>query len=272
MTNLSTYTVKSGDTLWGISHQSGVDINTLAKLNHLHGKSLHTLRIGQLITLPASTAQYDTALTINIKNITFKAIKNAQLKLTYDNQTHEVKSDINGTVKDVLINDHALGIKIEFKGIDHKWITIADHKTLPLGHKTLTITSRQMVLKGAYYVKPGAQQQSKTDLKNELKRTNINVHIQPQGAIPKPVFKPVNAPKSVIKETRADGGVPVHFAAPIFTEANLFLSPGNEKYRKLILASADRYGFTPHALAALLDAEAATTKGAWGNPPINNRS
>lgn len=269
MTQQTTYTVKSGDTLWGLSHQTGVDINTLAKLNHLHGKALHTLHIGQKIVLPASTAQHDTVLTINIKNITFEPIKNALLKLTYDNQTHEIKADTNGTVKDVQIDDHALGIKIEFKGIDSQWITIAEHKTLPLGHKTLTITSRQMVIKGTYFGKPGAQRQTKTDLKNEVKRSNTNVHIQPQGATPKPVLKPVDAPKPMVKETRIEGGIPAHFIAPIFTEANLLLSPKNEKYRKLILASAKRYDLTPHALAALVDAEAAKTKGAWDEKSFN---
>lgn len=269
MTQQTTYTVKSGDNLWGLSHQTGVDINTLAKLNHLHGKALHTLHIGQKIVLPDSTAQHDTVLTINIKNINFEPIKNALLKLTYDNKTTEIKADTNGTVKDIHIDDHALGIKIEFKGIDGQWITIAEHKTLPLGHKTLTITSRQMVIKGTYYTKPGAQRQSKSDLKNEVKRTNTNVHIQPQGATSKPVTKPVDAPKPIVKETRIEGGIPAHFIAPIFTGANLLLSPENEKYRKLILASAKRYDLTPYALAALVDAEAAKTKGAWDEKSFN---
>ncbi|BBP01641.1 LysM peptidoglycan-binding domain-containing M23 family metallopeptidase [Sulfuriferula nivalis] len=272
MTQQTSYTVKSGDTLWGISHQSGVDINTLAKLNHLHGKTLHTLHIGQVIALPASTVQHDTVLTINIKNINFEPIKNAPLKLTYDNQTHEVKADSNGTVKDVLIYDHSHGFKIEFKGIDSQWVTIADHKTLPLGHKTLTVTSRQMVIKGTYYAKPGAQRQSKVDLKNEVKRANTNVHIQPQGATPKPVAKPVDAPKPMIKETRIEGGIPAHFVAPIFTEANLLLSPANEKYRKLILASAKRYDLAPHALAALIDAEANKINGSWDEKSINKET
>jgi murein DD-endopeptidase MepM/ murein hydrolase activator NlpD len=272
MTQQTSYTVKSGDTLWGISHQSGVDINTLAKLNHLHGKALHTLHIGQVIALPASTAQHDTMLTINIKNITFEPIKNAPLKLTYDSQTKEIQTDSNGTVKDVLINDHALGIKIEFKGIDGQWITIADHKTLPLGHKTLTVTSRQMVIKGTYYAKPGAQRQSKVDLKNEVKRANTNVHIQPQGATPKPVSKPVDVPKPMVKETRIEDGIPAHFVAPIFTEANLLLSPANEKYRKLILASAKRFDLAPHALAALIDAEANKVNGSWDEKSINKET
>ncbi|TCV81087.1 peptidoglycan DD-metalloendopeptidase family protein [Sulfurirhabdus autotrophica] len=263
------YTVKSGDTLWGISHKTGVDINHLAKINNLHGKALHTLRIGQTITLPATTALHDTTLDINILDLTFKPIKNAHLKLEYDGDLHEVTANSNGVVSNIHINDHAQGLKVQFRGIDGKYILIAEHKTLPLGRKLLTLTSREVVLKGAYYAKPGAQRQTKTSIKHEIVRANNGVHIKPKGATPKPDAALGAAPTSVNKETRVEGGIPVQVAATIFTEGNLLLSPGNEKYRKLILASAQRYGFTPHTLAALIDAEASKSKDTWEADSFN---
>lgn len=47
MTQPTEYSAKSGDTLWGISRKAGVDINSLAKMNNLQGKAVHSLHIGQ---------------------------------------------------------------------------------------------------------------------------------------------------------------------------------------------------------------------------------
>ena len=44
-----TYTVKAGDTLYGISNQFGVSVTELAKLNNVNA---NTLKIGQVLTIP----------------------------------------------------------------------------------------------------------------------------------------------------------------------------------------------------------------------------
>ena len=179
MTQHTAYSVKQGDTLWGISHKAGVDINSLAKMNNLHGKAAHNLHIGQIIKLPASGVQHDTELTMQILDIKFAPIKNAHLKLEYDDKLHEVTADPNGLVPEILINDHSTGLKVQFRGIDGKYLLIADHATLPLGRKKITLTSRTMVLKGTYYAKPGAQRQTRKAISGEIRTANKNVHIQP---------------------------------------------------------------------------------------------
>lgn len=268
MTQHLVYAVKRGDTLWGISRKTGVEINSLARLNNLHGKTVHRLHIGQLIKLPATSGQHDTELTLQILDIKFAPIKNAHLKLEYDGKTQEIKADADGLVSGVLIDDHTKGLKVHFRGIDGAFSLIAAHATLPLGRKKLTLTSRTMVVKGKYVVKPGAQWQAKKVISAQIRAANKEVHIKPQGPLPKPP-QLGGEPKPFVKETRVEGGTPLHAAAAIFTEANLLLSPANEKYRKLIITSAERYGFTPHTLAALIDAEAAKSKNGWDPNSLN---
>ena len=47
-----TYTVKAGDTLYGISNQFGVSVTELANLNNVNA---NTLRIGQVLTIPTNS-------------------------------------------------------------------------------------------------------------------------------------------------------------------------------------------------------------------------
>lgn len=46
------YTVKPGDTLWGISNQYGVSVTELAKLNNVDAS---TLKVGMVLTIPGSS-------------------------------------------------------------------------------------------------------------------------------------------------------------------------------------------------------------------------
>ena len=46
------YTVKRGDTLWGISNQYGVNVSDLAKINNV---TADTLKVGMVLTIPTNS-------------------------------------------------------------------------------------------------------------------------------------------------------------------------------------------------------------------------
>ena len=54
-----TYTVKTGDTLYGISNQFGVNVNELATLNNVNA---NTLKIGQVLNIPTNSGTNPNAM------------------------------------------------------------------------------------------------------------------------------------------------------------------------------------------------------------------
>ena len=60
-----TYTVKAGDTLYGISNQFGVSVTELAELNGIKGDNL---QIGQVLIIPGSSGTNpDTMFLYTVK-------------------------------------------------------------------------------------------------------------------------------------------------------------------------------------------------------------
>ena len=59
------YTVKRGDTLYGISNQFGVRVTELASLN---GVNANTLQIGQVLTIPTKAGE-------NLDNLFYYTVK-----------------------------------------------------------------------------------------------------------------------------------------------------------------------------------------------------
>lgn len=325
--NEQTHIVKRGDTLWGISHHYQADIYQLARLNGLHGKRRHMLQIGQLIKLPQDSDCIDTELSLRILDLAFRPIKRAKLKLEFDGNSVELVADGQGEAGPIPIRDHANGIKVHFRGLDGQYAMIANHETLPLGRKRLTLTSRKMVVHGNYWAEKGTQRKASADVRREVKAAHSDPHLKPgegHAAAAKPQAKPAPTkpvqarsapaatsqngaqkqestfwgrvtdaasegwewltsdeektagvkpfqeqlpkavPQPVITQTRVDGGKPQHAVGAVFAEENLHLTPANEKYRKLLIAIAKKHGLTPHALAALINAEASKLEsGEW---------
>ncbi len=118
-----TYTVKQGDTLYGISNQFGVNVNELAELNNIRGSFL---KIGQVLKIPNTSGTNPSNMFIyTVKkgdslysiaqryNTTVKAIQELnylksinlsvgqQLRIPeqYNNQENTLPNFINYTVK-----------------------------------------------------------------------------------------------------------------------------------------------------------------------------
>lgn len=173
------HVVKQGDSLWGISRHYDVDINRLARLNHLEGRQRHMLRIGQVVEIPDDSEGPDTELTLRILDLAFRPIKRAKLKLEFDGGSKEIVANDEGETDVILIDDHAKGLKVHFKSLDGQYQLIADHKALPTGRKRLTLTSRKMVVHGNYLPQQGAQRRTSTDVARDVKGANSDPHITP---------------------------------------------------------------------------------------------
>lgn len=288
------HTVKKGDTLWGISRHYDVDMQQLIAMNNLRGSKPHHLQIGQEVNLPDDADEPDTELSLRIFDLSSRPISRAKLKLEYDGKSVEVVGDAQGEVGPIYIGDHAKGIKVHFRGLDGNYVLIADHKSLPMGCKRLTLTSRKMLMRGNYLYQEGAQRTSIHDVRRDVKRINPDPHIKPGQAsglgagttaapsaarapkspLPKPASTPLPQesgllnkapPTPVLIQTRIEGGQPTQIVGALFAEENLKLVPANEKYRKILIDVARRRGMTPHTLAAVINAEAAKDQktGEW---------
>ena len=80
-----TYTVKSGDTLWGISNQFGVSVTELARINNADA---NTLQIGQVLTIPGNSG-------VNPNNMFIYTVKSGD-------SLYSIAKRYNTTVKDVI--------------------------------------------------------------------------------------------------------------------------------------------------------------------------
>lgn len=305
--NTSTeYTVQNGDTLWGISRRFGTSVDALSQFNGLTGAAKHVLHIGQRIRIPQPVDQPDSRITLRILDLAFRPLSKPQLKVVFDGATHEVTGNTDGVAGPFDVRDHAKGLQVQLRNPAGQFDLIAQHDSLPLGRKLLTLTSRKMLIRGQSKFEQGTGTRTTSDQQRDIQRSHPTPHLPaPAAPVPAtapkvpstpvstpapakapsatapsgtsgpgqaapvqaPAVPPAPAPQKpapVVKEARVEGGKPQQAIGTVFTEANLLLSPANEKYRKLLIASASQHGLTPHALAALVNAEASKLdNGEW---------
>lgn len=284
------YIVKSGDTLWGISKKNRTTVKELARINTLSGRMIHSLKIGQKIYLKEDATvghKFETQLKIVLMDLSFKPILKATIQLEFDGKK-VIKNTINGIFDDIGIEDHSKGLKVFFKNINGNFDLIADHKTLPVGRKVLKLTSRKIKVEGSHYVKDGLINETISEIKKNLKKVGKPIvdgvssvlesmsNTESTHQLPKvPPKETSKLPEERQEQKRTDTGNSTHIIAVQFTEDNFLLKPVNNKYRAYIVSVAKRHGFTPHSLAAVIDAEAAKIKktGEWNvNSKANSSS
>jgi len=256
------YIVKKGDSLWGIARHFGCTVEELADRNGLHGKQKSLIQVGQKIYLPGGDEEVpaDLRLHIRIIGLSSKPLRHIPVMLTFDGKEMETKTDDDGWVEVIEIQDHSKGLKIEYQSYVNEWEEIFDLKTLPLGEKVLQVNVMTDLLKGVTVRRNGPELLVDAKVPKEVRKNT------PQPAPPtKPRTPLPEVPAAPVTiNTRTSGGMPTTVYAPVFAEENLYLKKGNEKFRKAIIESAKRYKLTPHALAAIIHAEAGKTKdGTW---------
>lgn len=254
------YTVKKGDSLWGIAKHFGYTVDQLAIHNHLAGKQKNLIHVGQKILLPAphNPAQApDLTLGVKVVGLSGKPLANVKLKLTHDGKTKEMETDSQGWLHDLHIQDHLQGLSIEFENYEKKWQKLFKEELLPLGEKILHINTLTEIFKGTTYRKEGTQRTTTKQAQRDIKHATP----QPQaiGSPRKPLADVIATP--IHKETRTEGGQPTTIVAATFTGDNLALKSGNQKFRQAIIDMAKKHGFTPHAAAAIINAEAGKKEG-----------
>lgn len=254
------YVVKKGDSLWGIAKHFGFSVEQLANYNGLTGKQKRLIHIGQKIYLPDGKTGPDLKLSVKLVGLSGTPIKDAKLKITSDGKESELKTDSSGWLLGLDIQDHLKGLKIEFENYEGKWEKILNEEILPLGEKILQINILTDLLRGRTFRKDGPalvpDNRVGADVKKETAQPTSDV--KPNKDLQDIPVQPV------VKDTRTNDGVPTTINAPLFVSENLYLKKGNEKFRQALIDTAKRYGFTPHSLAAIINAEAAKTKdGTW---------
>lgn len=240
------YTVKKNDSLWKISRTYGVTVDAIAAANHLKGRQVHMLRIGQVLKIPHDDEQSaDTQLALKFRALDFAPITPRKIKVAHDGKEEEYQVESNHPLA-LAIRDHSKGLKIWIESIDKQLEEIFAIDILPIGQWNLSIDSRKIKGDGSLQPKKGPAKSTTPSVKETVTHNAALSGGQTQH-----------------QQTRAESGAPTHGIATIFTKNNLRLSPGNEQYRNYIIAAAEKYGHTPQSLAALVDAEAAKVKGVW---------
>lgn len=254
------YVVKKGDSLWGIAKHFGYAVDQIATRNGLIGKRKSLINVGQKIYLPDGKTEPDLLLNLRIIGLNSKPIKDTKLEIEHDGITTEARTNEDGWLLGLDIQDHTKGLKIAFENYEGKWQSIFNEKILPLGEKTLEINILTDLIKGKTLRKEGPALLPDKAIGAEVKKQT------PQPATSATPRRPLSEVPAVpvVLETRAGNGQPATVNAPLFAGENLYLNKGNEKFRQAIIDAAKRYDLTPHAFAAIINAEAVIGKnGAW---------
>ena len=240
------YQVKEKDSLWKIARHFGVTVEALAAANGLKGRQLHYIRVDQILNIPGEANDTpDTLLFLDFNGLDFAQFTPEVIKAAYDGREEIFRVQRNLPLR-IAVDDHATGLKLWVKTLDKQFEPVLETETLPFGQWKLSMNSR--MVKGAGFLQPknGSSTVPRSKVKDGLSHNAQLANGKTQQ-----------------QQTRTEAGEPVHGVATVYTDKNLRLHSGNERFRKYIIAAAEKYKLTPQSLAALIDAEASKVAGVW---------
>jgi murein DD-endopeptidase MepM/ murein hydrolase activator NlpD len=250
------YIVKDGDTLSRIAKKHNTTARELARINHL--QNINVIRVGQVLHVPWKLSDplklpdmrlpdidLSKMLSFEFFDAANNPIDGMKVKVEVAGKTHLHKTDSTGKIPVIpAAKDDKVEVLVEkltggLKKVS-EIIVAADAAFV-------RIISPKVMVKSEMKVHEGPAQAAKTDT-------------------PKP--QPVGT--EVV--TRSEAGNPVHGVTVECPNPENLKLLANAKYRDVIIAASKRSGFSPQAIAAIMNAEAATLTSSVQIPVVNRKS
>nr|WP_267874739.1 LysM peptidoglycan-binding domain-containing protein [Massilia glaciei] len=252
------YEVVEGDTLSLIAVAFGVNVRALVKLNCIN--SPISIRKGQKLRIPDAEEipmtpfdlkhkpiqiDFSRLLALEFFDAANMPISGMNVAIHLDGKVEKYKTDANGKIPHIT-SDEKTVVQVHVEKTNLDWKKISEIQ-LENEATFARLISPKIKLQSTMKVHNGPAQTARTD-------------------------KP--EPQAVATETltRSANGNPVHkIAMECPNQENLKLGT-NFKYRDIIIAAGKRSGFSPQAIAAIMNAEAATLTVIEYIPKINKKT
>ncbi|MYN04511.1 LysM peptidoglycan-binding domain-containing protein [Pseudoduganella sp. DS3] len=254
----STYIVKERDTLTKIAGKFGLTVPQLVAANGIKNPEL--IRKDQILVIPpkkqrpipalalAAQAedQPEKTLSVQVKCAAGRPISNLKLAVELGCERIEYSTDSNGEIPTVAIGDATKEVQIFAEKSSGGWKKIS---TVAVSNEETTVTLRspktEVTSKTAIH--EGPVQTTKTD-------------------------KPAPTQPGTVEDKRSAQGNPVQVVALECPNKDNLRLDANFKYREIILAASKRSGICPQAIAAIMNAEAATIRTVEKVPVIDRKT
>lgn len=254
----STYVVKERDTLTKIAGMHGVTVPELVAANGI--KNPQFIRKDQVLIIPPrkhaalspsprsldATEKPTKNLYIQAKCAAGKPIPNLKLAIEVGCDRTEHITDSSGQIPALAVVDADQNVKIFAEKSSGGWKKISE---LSVSHENTSVSlqSPKVSVDSKTAVHDGPAQTSKLD-------------------------KPVPTAPGTTEERRSANGNPVQSVALECPNKENLKLLANFKYRDIILAASKRSNICPQAIAAIMNAEAATIIITEQVPVINKKS
>lgn len=238
------YTIKDGDSLSKIAKIHGLSAHELAQANGIHNPNI--IRIGKKLIIPGKTNEVPTLPVKDIQHeqncfgiLSFefvdainKAINALKVRVLVANDAFDYVTDNMGKLPPIEVKTKDTPVQIHVKMLAGGWKKIGELNA-SIEELSVRIISPKIKLNSEMAPHEGSAQLPKTQ-------------------------KPSPQEPGTVTETRSSNGNPVQKVALECPNPENLKLTANYKYRDIIIAASKRSGISPQAIAALMNAEAAT--------------